>query len=246
MRVYWFSAHWHFSTLLHIKLPGAQSRMPTVNREWDWSFYWDVHPATLAFWVCSMLRMGKVMVGRLDCASIPAWKAPPPRPSTQTSGSAAEHVSRSGPGFSFLLKDTWEGRADVYWYSKHVVLVLVLLPREEGGSRFCPGGRPTAQPSVRDVIAFFPFCMALKKVHRDFFPLPFGPFFSLQCKGKCKEIEPLTLSGLQLVKLHIRVNWRKRWPFTHDLSYHAQSLVSWLADFIDGRKTRRQCWQPWR
>lgn len=134
-----YSAHWHFSTLLHIKLPGSQSRIPTVNREWDWSLYWDVHPTTLTFWVCSMLRMGKVMVGRLDCASIPAWKALPPCPSTLTSWSAAEHVSWSGPGFRFLLKDTWEGRADVYWYSKHVVLVLVLLPREEGGRASVPG-----------------------------------------------------------------------------------------------------------
>lgn len=57
--------------------------------------------------------------------------------------------------------------------------------------------RPTAQKSMRDAIAFLCFCLALKKVLTDSFP-PLDHFFDLNANIQ-KEIEPLTLPGLQLV-----------------------------------------------
>lgn len=159
MRAYWFTAHWHFSTLLHIKLPGAQSCMPTVNWERDWSFYWYVHRATLTFWVCSVSRMGKVMVVILNSASIPAWKAPPSSPSTRRSGSAAEHVSWSGPGFSFLLKDTGGG-----WMFTNTVNMLFWCCSKRGGGVVPMSWRSAYSPEVHDRCDSFPLFRFEKKV----------------------------------------------------------------------------------
>lgn len=61
MRAYWFAPHWHFSTLLHMKLLGAQSCMWTVNSE-----LLLMHPP------CDVNLLGLVMVVILDSLSIPA------------------------------------------------------------------------------------------------------------------------------------------------------------------------------
>lgn len=152
--------------------------------------------------------MGKVMVAIIDSALIPAWKAPSSSPSIRGSGSAAEHVPWSGPGFSFPLKDTSEWTEDVCWYSKHAVLVPRLLLKGEGV-----------------VLSVYIPEIGLWKMSFFFTPiLSIFLDFNLQ-----EEMEPLTLPELQLLNLHVRVKSEKercRWPFTHDLS-HSLAFTPW-------------------